>query len=172
MGYVVLRKENVNVFRLPQVNVSKGHYLDSWKDKIWRGNVHIKTDEEFLTVELVSYDGSLYAKAKIPTNYSTSVEKCKDSSRGYALKITNDNDNRFAWVGLVFHDRNAAFDFFVTFDEQLRRKNKVYEPIKIDPNLNFKLQKGKKIKLNLNLGGNETNQQPKAQKDPREELKK
>lgn len=162
MSYVVLRKENVNVFRLPQVNVTKGHFLDSWKDKIWRGNVHIKTDDPFLVVELVNYDNTPYAKAKIPLNYSTSVEKCKDSSRGYALKLTNDNDERFAWVGLVFHDRNAAFDFFVTFDEQLKRKKKVYEPIKVDPNLNFALKKGKKIKLNLNLGGNKMEKEEKS----------
>ena len=142
-GYIVLRKENVNVFRLPQVNVGKGHFLDSWKDKIWRGNLEIRVEGEFLTVELVNYDGTIYSKAKIPENYDSSIEKCKDSSRGYAIKLTNENDGRFAWAGLVFHDRNAAFDFYVTFEEQLKRKEKMAKPIQVDPNINFSLKKGK-----------------------------
>lgn len=141
-GYSILRKENVNLFRLPQVNVGKGHFLDSWKDKIWRGNLIIRTDPDFLTIEFENYDGSIYSKAKIPDNYSSSIEKCTDSSRGYAVKITNEQDGRFAWAGLVFHDRNAAFDFYVTFDEQLKRKEKVSKPIQVDPNLNFGLKKG------------------------------
>ena len=141
-GYIVLRKENVNLFRLPQVNVGKGHFLDSWKDKIWRGNLQIRADGDFLTVELVNYDGSTYSTAKIPENYSSSIEKCTDSSRGYAIKLTNENDGRFAWAGLVFHDRNTAFDFYVTFDEQLKRKEKMAKPIQVDPSLNFQLKKG------------------------------
>lgn len=145
-GYVILRKENVNLFRLPQVNVGKGHFLDSWKDKIWRGDLQIKTDGDFLTVEFVNYDGSIYSKAKIPENYSSSIEKCTDSSRGYAIKLTNDIDGRFAWSGLVFHDRNAAFDFYVTFDEQIKRKEKMAKPIQVDPNLNFNHKKGKFIR--------------------------
>lgn len=141
-GYTILRKENVNLFRLPQVNVGKGHFLDSWKDKIWRGDLVVKTDDDFLTVEFVNYDGSVYSKAKVPQNYSASIEKCTDSSRGYAIKLTNETDGRFAWSGLVFHDRNAAFDFYVTFEEQLKRKEKSSKPITVDPNLNFGLKKG------------------------------
>jgi len=141
-GYIVLRKENVNLFRLPQVNVGKGHYLDSWKDKIWIGNLQIRNDGEFLTVELVNYDGTIYSKAKVPENFSSSIEKCRDSSRGYAIKLTNENDGRFAWAGLVFHDRNAAFDFFITFEEQLKRKEKMSKPIQVDNNINFSLKKG------------------------------
>lgn len=141
-GYSILRKENVNLFRLPQVNVGKGHFLDSWKDKIWRGDLVVKTNPEFLTVEFLNFDGTVYSLAKIPENYSSSIEKCIDSSRGYAIKITNETDGRFAWAGLVFHDRNAAFDFYVTFDEQLKRKEKLAKPIQVDPNLNFGLKKG------------------------------
>ena len=38
-SYIILRKENVNVFKMPTINIGKGHYLDSWKDKIWVGNI-------------------------------------------------------------------------------------------------------------------------------------
>ena len=141
-GYIILRKENVNAFRMPTVAVGKGHYLDSWKDKIWMGNLIIRSDETFLTVELQSYDDKIYGRAKVPENFNAAVEKCVDSSRGYALKLTHD-DGRFAWIGLVFHDRNAAFDFFACFEEQLKRKNlKNVKVAEVDANFDFSLQKG------------------------------
>ncbi len=42
-GFVLLRKENINLFRLPTVGVGKGHYLDSWKEKIWIGKITRKS---------------------------------------------------------------------------------------------------------------------------------
>lgn len=88
--------------------------------------------------------------AVIPENFETSVEKCVDSSRGYALKLTHE-DGRFVWVGLVFHDRNSAFDFFECFKEQLRRKQMArnVQEIKVDPSLDFTHKKGAKIKINI-----------------------
>lgn len=148
-GVIVFREEHVTLFRMPSVVVSKGHYLDSWKDKIWRGNLFLKTNPDLLTVELKNYDGTLYAKSYVKENVSNFIEKCLDSSRGYAIKLTNDNDERFAWVGMVFHDRTSAFQFFVTFQDHLQRKKQKITPIKVDPNLNFKLKKGNKIKINV-----------------------
>ena len=40
--YIILRKENINVFKMPTINIGKGHYLDSWKDKIWVGFLNRK----------------------------------------------------------------------------------------------------------------------------------
>ena len=103
-----------------------------------------------MTVELKNYDETVFAIAKIPENFETSVEKCVDSSRGYALKLTNE-DGRFVWVGLVFHDRNSAFDFFACFEEQLKRKRMSENVVefKIDPSLDFALKKGAKIRVNI-----------------------
>ena len=105
------------------------------------GNLLVKTDPEFLTVELRDYNDELYAKAQIPENFRSSVEKCVDSTRGYALKVTHD-DGRFAWVGLVFHDRNSAFDFYACFEEYLKRKTKLSKPFEVDQNLMSSLKKG------------------------------
>lgn len=39
-GIVLFKEERVSVFRLPSVSVSSTeHYLDTWKDKIWIGNL-------------------------------------------------------------------------------------------------------------------------------------
>ena len=122
---------------------------------ISKGNLIIKTNETFLTVELKNIDNeSIFAIANIPENFETSVEKCVDSSRGYALKLTNP-DGRFVWVGLVFHDRNGAFDFFACFEEQLKRKRmmKNVQEYKVDPNFNFNLKKGAKFKVNIKKEG-------------------
>lgn len=114
------------------------------------GNLQIKTNEQFLTVELKNFDDTTFAVANVPENFETSVEKCVDSSRGYALKLTHE-DGRFVWVGLVFHDRNSAFDFFACFEEQLKRKRAAQnvQEFKLDPSLDFTHKKGAKIKINL-----------------------
>lgn len=42
--YTLLRKNNVNLFKLPTRNIlgAKGHYLNSWKNKIWVGKNEYK----------------------------------------------------------------------------------------------------------------------------------
>ena len=64
---VLFKEERVSLFRLPSVSVSSTeHYLDTWKDKIWVGNLQVKTNEEFLSVELIdSSSNKLYAETKI-----------------------------------------------------------------------------------------------------------
>ena len=36
-GVILLKKENVNMFKLPTMGYGRGYYLDTWKDKIWIG---------------------------------------------------------------------------------------------------------------------------------------
>ncbi len=108
---------------------------------------------------MVNYDSTPYAKAYIKEDYANYVQKCKDSSRGYALKLTHD-DGRYAWIGLAFHDRPSAFQFHCTISEHLKRKNQKVTPFKVDPNLNFALNKGQKIKLNI-TSENKGNKTPK-----------
>ena len=66
-------------------------------------------------VDLVNDDQTIYATAKMPEDYREGVRKASDSSRGYALRLTSD-DGRTMWVGLCFHDRNHAFEFYAQFD--------------------------------------------------------
>ena len=87
-------------------------------------------------------------------DYESSIEKCKDSSRGYAVKLTND-DGRSTWVGIVFHDRNSAFDFQEFIEDFRNKTKKINKKIEIDPQLMDLLknnyQKGGKIKVSLKL---------------------
>lgn len=93
-GVILYKEERVSVFRLPPVNVSSSeHYLDTWKDKIWIGNLQVKTNDTFLTVELNdAQTGALFAQSKVLKDFNNYVRKCIDSSRGYALKLINEKD--------------------------------------------------------------------------------
>ena len=66
------------------------------------------------------------------------------------MKLSN-NDGRTAWVGLVFHDRNAAFDFYLKFDEYFEKRGKKNEEFKIDTDVDFSLKTGKIFKINFFL---------------------
>ena len=41
--FILLRKFNVNLFKLPAKNImgAKGHLLNSWKDNFWAGKINI-----------------------------------------------------------------------------------------------------------------------------------
>ena len=115
------------------------------------------TENQKIWVELVNYDGSLYAKAKIPDNYRQGVQKVLDSSRGYALRLTRD-DGMTVWIGLGFHDRNDAFDFnecFIDFEKQRDRERnpQSYAVGNVDMSA-FKLRPGQKLKIGGAGGGN------------------
>lgn len=45
--FILLRKFNVNLFKLPAKNImgAKGHWLNSWKDNFWAGTARAKRRE-------------------------------------------------------------------------------------------------------------------------------
>ena len=54
-------------------------------------------------------------------------------------------DGRSAWIGLAFHDRNAAFDFYAKISEYFEKKEKVHKEYKVDPNVDFSLGSSKTL---------------------------
>lgn len=148
----IYQVSNVTVCRIPNVTTTKGHYFGSWKDKIWHGNLKIMNQDQQVWVDLVNYDNTPYAKAMMPPSYKDGVQKAIDSSRGYALRLTNE-DGRAMWVGLKFHDRNQAFDFYTTFDWLWKQFDRENNPQDISKGQDFafgsKLAPGQKI----NIGG-------------------
>lgn len=86
------------------------------------------------------------------------MQKTQDSSRGYALRLTSD-DGRTMWIGLGFHDRNDAFDFFSAFqrfEEQrdMERNPQKYHQSSMDMS-KFRMNPNQKIVI----GGLESQQQ-------------
>lgn len=109
----------------------------------------------------MTFEGVEYAKATIAENFKDSVQKVVDSSRGYAIRLTSD-DGRNMWVGMGFHDRNDAFDFYAAF-EDFQKKREMERNPHLFKNVNkkqidFSLKPGQLI--NLNIGGGTTGTQP------------
>jgi hypothetical protein len=107
----------------------------------------------------MSFEGQEYAKSVIADNFKDSIQKVIDSSRAYAIKLTSD-DGRSMWVGIGFHDRNDAFDFFVAFEDFQKKRE-----MERNPHLfknqnkqvkNFRLQPGQNIVLNIGAEGTTT----------------
>lgn len=63
---------------------------------------------------------------------------------GFVIKLVSE-DGRSAWIGLAFHDRNAAFDFYAKVCEYFEKKEKVHKEYKVDPNVDFSLGSSKNL---------------------------
>ena len=150
--YILLKKENINLFKIPNITNTKGHYLENWSEKIFMGNLVVKAKLNQIWLSIVTYENKEYARTMPKDDFRKSVEKCVDSSRGFAI-LLEDGTGRSAWVGLVFHDRNDAFDFFATFDDFEKKetnKTNIFDEFTLDKD--YSIKEGEK--LNLGLGQN------------------
>ena len=114
-------------------------------------------EDDKIWVELVNFDSTLYAKAVIAENYKESVQKAVDSSRGYGLRLTSD-DGRSMWVGMGFHDRNDAFDFYASFEDYEKKRDMKRNPekysIKNTKAMDFSLKEGEVLDIDFGLKNN------------------
>jgi hypothetical protein len=143
--YTLLQKQNIRMFKIPPMSNPAGHTFASWKENIWTGHVKVTAVGENCTVKFMNFDGTEYARAKIADNFKDSVQKVVDSSRGYAVRLTSE-DGRSMWVGIGFHDRNDAFDFYVSFEDFQKKRE-----MERNPHL-FKPQQRKQLNLGLSPG--------------------
>jgi len=171
--YVLLQKKGIKVYNIPPMMSNKGHFLDSWKNKITEGkiiineisylivNLKVMAKGQRCTVYLNNYDGSLFATSNIPENYEQAVVKCADSSRGYALRL-QDPSGKTAWIGIVFAERNDSFDFNACLQDFEKNRDMELNPQKYaaenKPTQNFALKKGEKITFNVS---GDTSNKPK-----------
>jgi hypothetical protein len=147
------------MFKIPPMSNPSGHLFGSWKENIWTGNIKITAVGETCTVKFITFEGQEYAKAIIADNFKDSVQKVVDSSRGYAIKLTSD-DGRSMWVGIGFHDRNDAFDFYAAFEDFQKKREMERNPHLFKnqnkQSIDFRLGPGQNIMLNIGAEG--TNQ--------------
>jgi len=159
--YIIIQKSGVKIYSIPPMTSNKGHYLDSWKNKINEVNVKVVGKGHQCIIQLVNYDGTPFASSPVPENYELGVVRCEDSSRGYALKLI-DPSGKSAWVGAVFAERNHSFDFIAALQDFAKNRDMELNPQKYaaenKPTQNFALKKGEKISFNV---GGDDNQQNK-----------
>jgi len=150
--YVIMQKSGVKIYNIPPLTSNKGHFLDSWKNKINEVNLKVVGKGHSCIIHLVNYDGTPFASAPVPENYELGVVRCEDSSRGYALKLV-DPAGKSAWVGAIFAERNHSFDFIAALQDFAKNRDMEVNPEKYaaenKPTQNFALKKGEKISFNV-----------------------
>lgn len=108
-----------------------------------------------LTIKFFNLDGSLFAQSPVPRRFEEAVQKCVDSSRGFAIRLQNSN-GKYAWVGLAFRDRNDAFDFNVCFKDFEEKVEAEKNPDKYKNEFNdskdWSIKQGEKIKISFGGG--------------------
>lgn len=73
-----------------------------------------------IKIAFIDKHDKLFGETNVPEDYREAIKKTNDSSRGYAVRMTNPKGG-FIWVGVAFRDRNDAFDFGVAFQDQKDR---------------------------------------------------
>ncbi len=120
------------------------------------GNLKVISKSNALTIKFFNPDGSLFAQSPVPKKYEEAVQKCVDSSRGYAIRLQN-NNGKYAWVGLAFRDRNDAFDFNVCFKDFEEKVDAEKNPDKYKNEFNdikdWSIKQGEKIKISFGGAG-------------------
>lgn len=83
---------------------------------LWEGGLKLVEKHKRLTLTFIDKNGKVFASSVLPNNPEEAIVKTVDSSRGYAVRLEKPNGG-FFWVGVVFRDRNDAFDFGVAFKD-------------------------------------------------------
>lgn len=157
--FTLVQKQNVRMYKIPPMSNASGYLLGQWKELIWNGRLEFDkgslktiTIGQVCTTKFLNADGTEFARAVIAENIADSVQKCVDSSRGYAIKLTA-ADGRAMWVGLGFHDRNDAFDFYDSYKEyskklEMERNPHLFKETRKDV-IDFSLKPGQVIVMNI-----------------------
>jgi len=150
LEYTLLNKREVLVYQIPPASSANGHKADDWKKCIWRGRCRIVGKGHDLSIKLIdASSGQLFAQCLIPKGeHEMYVERVKDSSRYFVLKITN--GARHAFIGLGFEDRNDAFDFNCCLaDFKSTFVDRETPEVSPTPAKDLSLKEGQKITVNL-----------------------
>jgi len=139
----------VFVFDIPKPSAGTlGYRAADWpKSAIWTGRLRVmsKGEKLFILLEHTDKEGLF---ASCPVNGPNVVEKVTDSSRYFALRIS-DGKGRHAVVGLGFQEREQAFDFKVAMQDFENRNKVPDEKSSLGPSQDFSLPQGTKIHVSL-----------------------
>jgi len=159
--FTLLNKRQAKAYQIPPSTSAAGQRAEEWKESIWIGRCRLVGKGRTLIIRFLDADNdSLFAQCVIPNgDHEKYVERTVDSSRYFVLKIMN--DQRHAFIGFGFSDRNDAFDFVSALSDF---KAKYVEPevnndsswkIQV-PAQDLSLKEGQTITINLKgLGGSQ-----------------
>jgi hypothetical protein len=130
-----------------------GHRAADWPtEPIWTGRLKVVARGRNAVIQLIDAENKLFASC--PVTDDSAVERCLDSGRYFVLRITN-AQNKHAFIGLAFNERNDAFDFNVSLAEhksECEREDKASQGLDAAPISQLKdlsLKEGEKITVKL-----------------------
>ncbi|CAK90764.1 unnamed protein product (macronuclear) [Paramecium tetraurelia] len=158
--YVLLvKQQQVCLFKIPPVSTIKGHYLDDWKEMFWEGGIKLTEKGGLLTLYFIDKNTSaVQTFVNLPDNPYLAIEKTVDR---YAVRLVTPTGGH-QWVGCVFRDRNDAFDFnekilkFIS-DREMERNPEKFKN-EFQPTQDFSLKQGQKIQISLGEGNEQKKQ--------------
>lgn len=151
--YTLLNKRQAKAYQIPPATAASGQRAEDWKESIWIGRCRLVGKGTTLFIKLLDAESDrLFAQCVIPNgDHEQYVERTIDSSRYFVLKIAN--DQRHAFIGFGFSDRNDAFDFVSALGDF---KSKFIERESEDavqkisaPGKDLSLKQGETITVNL-----------------------
>ena len=105
------------VYKAPTRTSADGYRADAFPPQhMWQGKLKIVVKGREACIFLIDANNAVFAACPVTEG---SVEPCVGSSRYFVLKIVNPQ-GKHAYIGLVFNDRNYAFDFNVALQEHKR----------------------------------------------------
>eukprot|EP01038_Epipyxis_sp_PR26KG_P004613 gene4613-6490_t len=146
----------VHVFKIPARKSADGYRASDWpKDPTWSGKLKIVSKGR--TAAIILMDDKNQTFAICPVTDDAAVERTLDSGRYFVLRIKNAQD-RHAFIGIAFNERNDAFDFNVAlaeFKSECEREDQASKlsEVPIGPMKDLSLKDGEKIKIKVNLKG-------------------
>lgn len=108
-----LRKTNAHLYELPPLESLEGHSSDDFQTLVFRGDMKMTQKGDLLIVYFLNEDESVFAFCLIDTDINKHIIRARNSSRYFTLKII-DAEGTEKYLGLVFKQRNDAFDFYDT----------------------------------------------------------
>mmetsp|Transcript_15215 Transcript_15215/g.23165 ORF Transcript_15215/g.23165 Transcript_15215/m.23165 type:complete len:218 (-) Transcript_15215:681-1334(-) len=140
---------NAHVFKLPPRQAASSGWLGAdWKEKVWQGTVKVVERGNQTAVLLVERTkGSIFAVCPVKEG---AVDRCKDSSRYFVLRIENAN-GRHMFIGVAFNERNDAFDFNTALQDAQREREAELKPVPVytGPTKDYSIKEGQKIRVAL-----------------------
>jgi len=153
----VLSQPEVFVYRIPPRSNAAGYKASEWdlQTPLWTGSLVITAKKNDLYIRLLNPNNrEVFAECKLKQGgVSGIVEAVLDSSRYFVLRV--ENNQRTAFIGLGYNDRNDASEFNITLHDFQRRLDQEVQAEKMKkdfeekPKADFSLQPGKTIHVNL-----------------------
>lgn len=134
-----LNKENAHVYNLPPISTSIGHTVDDFQELIFRGDMKITIKGELCIVYFLNPDKTVFLISIINSDIDQFIKPASGSTRYYTL-LAMTPEGKQSIYGVVFKQRNDAFDFHATivqFKEKLEFEKKISTQIDYKPKYNF-----------------------------------